>query len=246
MIRSLVRKTCRRIVAIGTAAQEEWRYEHNEHVLQFTRCLEFAAANGVEGDVLEFGVSTGDTLVILECLIERILRRKYGMRCRLFGFDSFEGLPEPRGKDRDTHVGELLTSLKFNKGMYKSTKEEVWSRLKQAEEVDTENISLISGWYNETLTSKLKKELVLGHASMINIDCDFYESTVDILKWCEPLMRQGTIINFDDWFCYEGRSDRGEQLAFHEFLEQHPKISATPFSTYSWHGKAFIINRNHD
>jgi hypothetical protein len=31
-----------------------------------------------------------------------------------------------------------------------------------------------------------------------------------VLKWCEPIIGQGTVVSFDDWF-YEGRPDHGEQ-----------------------------------
>ena len=109
---------------------------------------------------------------------------------------------------------------------------------------DIQNISLVDGWYNEVLTPELRQSLGIKRAAFINIDCDLSESTIAALNWCEPLITQGTIINFDDWFCYQGRPDHGEQLAFQQFLNDNPDMTATSFSTYSWHGKSFIINRN--
>ena len=172
---------------------------------------------------------------MLDKLVTSLLHERHQHECRIFGFDSFDGLPDPKGKDRK--------HLKFRRGMHRSNKDSVIKRLQESK-ADIQNISLVEGWYDEVLTPELRQRLEIKRASFINIYCDLSESTIAALKWCEPLIDQGTIINFDDWFCYQGRPDHGEQLAFQQFLAEKPDMSATPFSTCSWHGKSFIINRN--
>ena len=55
-----------------------------------TQAFAFAASNKVVGDYFEFGLSRGETFV----MAHRMRRRYEFNRMMLFGFDSFEGLPE--------------------------------------------------------------------------------------------------------------------------------------------------------
>lgn len=41
------------------------------------------------------------------------------------------------------------------------------------------------------------------------------------LEFVTDLLVDGTILIFDDWFLFRGRSDRGEQRAFAEWKERH-------------------------
>ena len=206
----------------------------------FARCLEFIGVNGIEGDILEFGVSRGGGLLMLDRHAQ-FMRARRKVDYRLFGFDSFEGLPEPTGHDRDIHGGDR-GGMVFDQGRYKATKDQVLKRLRRGG-ADLGRIRLVEGWYDRVLTDELRAEHAIERATLIDIDCDLYESTVTALRWCEPAMRHGTIVSFDDWMAYEGRRDHGERRAFSEFLEQHPDIEAEPFSSYSWHGRAFLIHR---
>ena len=233
-LKAQVRPVLRTIVAAGAPD-----YEFNEHLAHFNKCLGFIAGNGVDGDILEFGVSTGASLAIIDSVATKLLTNAHNRKYRIIGFDSFEGLPEPSGRDRDVHVGDEA-GAKFDKGAYQSTEEQAWQNL-ILHGANIDNIQLVAGWYEQVLSPKLRETLGLKKASLINIDCDLYESTRDALNWCAPLIGQGTIISFDDWFCYKGSPHHGEARAFREFLEQHEHFSATEFSTYSWHGRSFIV-----
>ena len=225
--RTLIKKFCRKLVAIGSP---------NDIVCHFTRCIEFIGYNGIEGDLLEFGVFRGGSLIVLDQISRNILRKRLNMNIRIFGFDSFQGLPEPKGIDKDSKKNRL----NFRQGRYRCTKEEVLRRLKE-HRADLDHIQLIEGWYDQILTPELRQQLQINKASFINIDCDLYQSAITVLNWCEPLIDQGTVINFDDWFCYQGSSERGLQRAFHEFLDSHPELTTSSFSTCGWYGKAFIL-----
>jgi hypothetical protein len=217
------------------------KYEKLEQVRHLHRCLKFLAFNGVDGDILEFGVSSGRTLLILDRLAARI-RAKGNRDYRIFGFDSFEGLPEPHGADRDYHGNDRAPGARFVKGRFAASKEDVQALLKRRG-ADISRVQLVGGWFDRVLTPTLKDELKLKSASLINIDCDFYESTVPVLDWIGPLIKQGTIISFDDWFCYKGSAKHGERRALEEFLQRNPSLDAVPFSSYSWHGMSFIMDR---
>ncbi len=244
-IKQLIRKLSQRIVETGSPIRDRSLYEYHEHNFHFSRCLWFIGENAIKGDIIEFGVSSGSTLVLIDRIAKNLLTQRQKMDYQIFGFDSFEGMPEPTGKDKYAHADDNEPGVKFTKGQFAASKEGVMQRLKDRG-VNIDKVHLVEGWFDQVLTPNLRTELGLNQASLINIDCDFYESTVVALDWCEPLMQQGTIINFDDYYCYKGSPDHGEMLAFKEFLDKHTDITTTPYSQYSWHGQAFIINRHTD
>ena len=60
----------------------------------------------IAGDLLEFGVSVGNSLDQLVCYCKDL-----NLDIRLFGFDSFEGLPAPSDCDPDFwHEGQFAAS----------------------------------------------------------------------------------------------------------------------------------------
>lgn len=234
-IRKLLRPMLRRAVRFGWPS-----YESHEHELHFRRCLEFIRFNGVDGDIFEFGVGSGSTLAMLNKLAASSLEKNRS-DYRLIGFDSFQGMPASEGRDAEMH-NETSLGVSFAKGEFQSSIDEVWQNLRESS-AEVERITLVEGWYDKTLTSELKQSLEVTSASLINIDCDLYSSTIAALRWSESLIRQGTIVNFDDWFCYKGSEEHGEARAFKEFLVANSHLSAKEFSTYSWHGKAFLMSR---
>lgn len=118
-----------------------------------------------KGLILEFGVRYGYSISHLAKLFPK---RK------IFGFDSFEGLPEAWHNERA--------------GAY--------STMGEIPEVP-KNITLIPGWFNATLP-EFKKNHPEAIA-FINIDCDLYSSTKLVLEELSPQIIPGTIIVFDEY-----------------------------------------------
>ena len=83
------------------------------------------------------------------------------------------------------------------------------------------------GWYTDTLTEATRTELLLEKVALVHIDCDLYESAKAALAFVGPLLEDGAIIVFDDWWLYRGRPEAGEQRAFAEWLAEHPQWRAT-------------------
>jgi len=240
-VKNIIRRVSRKIVEAGSHTKTRSYYEYHEQYHHFYRCMAFLGRNAIEGDFFEYGVADGSSILMLDEIANEMLKRRENMSARIFGFDSFEGLPEATGIDKEHHVNESGPGAKFNKGGYVCSLDRVQSKLNERIG-NTDHISLIKGWYDKTLTDELKSSLQIRKASFINIDCDFYESTKTALDWCKSLLQQGTIISFDDWYLYKGSPEHGEMLAFDEFLKENPSFSATPYSQYSWHGQSFIIN----
>lgn len=203
----------------------------------------FIRRNMLGGDYLEFGVYRGHTIHLAYGFSEYMAKSVQGWlraaeraalmrRMRFFGFDSFEGLPEPVGID----AGPI-----FQKGDFATSLDEVRRRLRERG-TDLSRVHLIPGFYDEVLTPSLRQTLALQAAAIVHVDCDFYKSTKTVLDFVTPLLQDGTIIIFDDWFHYCGHPHRGEQKAFSEWREQHPDWLVGEFMT-SHDNKAFVMNR---
>lgn len=115
-----------------------------------------------------------------------------------YGFDSFEGLPED-------WIAEL------RKGEFKANK-----LLKMPEHVE-----LVKGYYDVSLPSFMQREDIIGRrADFVHIDCDLYTSTKTVFEYIAPLIQEGTIIAFDEYFNYPGWQ-LDEYKAFQEYVKQN-------------------------
>ena len=138
---------------------------------------------------LEFGVMQGHSLVDY-----RGAYMSNNINADFYGFDSFEGLPEYWREG-------------FPKGKFKVDKLPKVSQ----------NVTLIKGWYDQTLEPFIKKNK--GKALFLHIDCDLYSSTSTIFEVFEDCIQTGTVIVFDEYFNFpEWRKE--EHKAFIEFIEK--------------------------
>jgi len=192
--------------------------------------MEFVKECQVEGDYLEFGLYAGRGFSSAYHFA-----KFYGLKnMKFYGFDSFEGLPEIRGKDKNDfihyHKGEYVYGLKkFIKKMKK-----------EGLDFNSGRVTLIPGWYNKTLTKTTKDKLSIKKAAVVLVDCDLYESTVPVLDFITDYIQDGTILIFDDWFAFRGDPDKGEQRAFKEWLRKNPKFKAIEYYRHQW-GMSFIM-----
>lgn len=204
--------------------------------------------NNVPGDFLEFGVFQGERLLqaydTANFLVKRIrsgkdpyLRKTSSQNLegmRFFGFDSFDGLPDAAPIDVTPGQERWL-----GRGGFRATFEEVSAAMPK-KALESQRIRLIKGWFNESLTPDLKQKHAMKAASIVHIDCDFYESTVPALEFVTDLLVTGSVLIFDDWWMYYGRPDRGEQRAFNEWKERH-NIETTQFLAGT--AMSFIVHR---
>lgn len=151
---------------------------------------------------IEFGVDRGRTINYISKFTED----------KVYGFDSFEGLPE---KWRDG----------FDKGFF--------NRDGVLPEVN-ENVILIKGWFNETLEDFIKTQK--KKISFMHLDADLYSSTKYVLDTVKDYLDTDCIIVFDELVNYPGfDGDTGELKAFYEFITENKVdyewigINGTPF-----------------
>jgi len=137
---------------------------------------------------LEFGVATGKTINYISSFTKD----------KVYGFDSFEGLPE---KWRSG----------YDKGMF--------DRHGMLPEVN-DNVVLIKGWFCDTLYPFIREQN--KKVSFIHMDCDLYSSTITVLDILLPYLEKGCIIIFDELVNYEGfNGETGELKALYEFINKN-------------------------
>lgn len=148
------------------------------------KCAEDSGAGGLW---LEFGVWRGASLNFIAGCTTNVV----------YGFDSFEGLPE------DWVMGK---SYKAKKG-----KRSLQGELPPV----CENARLVKGLFENTLPDFLEKNP--GSVSFVHIDSDLYQSAKMVLN--SLIFREGTVIVFDEYYNYPSW-DQGEYKAFQEFLAE--------------------------
>ena len=137
-----------------------------------------------EGLYLEFGVHTGGTLKVIV---------EHAPTDRVFGFDSFEGLPE----DWRAH---------FTAGHFALEKLP-----------DVPGAELVPGWFDEVLPGFLEQHP--EDVAFLHLDADLYSSTKTVLDALEPRLRPGTVIVFDEYFNFPHWEEH-EHRAWTEFVER--------------------------
>ncbi|MDQ6915651.1 MAG: TylF/MycF family methyltransferase [Actinomycetota bacterium] len=185
------------------------------------------------GDCLEFGVYTGTTLTCLYRALEGL-----GLDgVRIFGFDSFDGMPHVAGEEAASHS---------RAGMFRAGLDEATESLSR-NGVDMDRVTLVKGWFDDTLTQATRRRLGIERLAVALLDCDIYSSAKAALDFCAPLIQDRAVLVFDDWV--HGGADAGEQRAFRELLAEHPGLRAEEIGSYpaAGHpdgGRAFLVSRD--
>lgn len=199
----------------------------------FTGCLRHALRElrrhepaEAMGDYLEFGVSRGTSMAC----VHRVLQERALSHVRLIGFDSFEGMPA-EAAEQGWRPGEFRSTLDATR------------RYLAAREVDLERVTLVKGWFKDTLTPETRDRLSIGKASVILIDCDIYTASKEALAFSEPHIRDRAVVVFDDWGLETRMRNIGQKEAFEEFLAGNPDIHAEPLPAYAPQARVFMLSR---
>ena len=197
----------------------------------FDTSMDYLKANQIEGDYLEFGIHKGRSFIPAYHL-----SKTFNLKMKCYGFDSFEGLPASSEK-------KYPNFNRFDKGKFCCSLEQLQINLSKAK-VNLDDIELIKGFFKDTLNKNTKNKLNIEKASIINVDCDLYESTKYVLDFVTEYIQDGTIILFDDWFTYRGNSKMGEQRAFRKWLKKNKNVKSQPFYQHDQLGKSFLLFKN--
>jgi len=136
---------------------------------------------GIEGSLVECGVwKCGMVGLMSLCSYNR----------KIFGFDSFEGMPEPSSIDGPSSSGwrgQLLVSLDEAE--------------KNLSVIGATNVNLVKGLFDKTLPAYKKN---LGKIAILRLDGDWYESTMTCLNELYDLVEPGGYVIIDDYGHWAG------------------------------------------
>ena len=171
------------------------RLDHLQH------CLEVVVKEGVPGDFIETGVWRGGSTIFMRGFLEAhaILDRLVWVA------DSFEGLPRP------THQRDAGWDLSKDKSPSLAVSLEEVQELFARYELLDERVKFLRGWFKDTLPTA-----PIGALSVLRLDGDLYESTMDALSALYPKLSPGGFVIIDDYKALEPC-----EAAVHDFRRTH-------------------------
>jgi len=185
--------------------------------------------NGAQGDYYEFGCHTATTF--RQALTEA---HRHGVdHMEFYAFDSFEGFPEEGEVDTRPGQGSRRGTM--------ATSEESFLSMVRQHGLYLDRIHTVKGFYSESLTPKLQAELMgKSRIALAFVDCVFYESARDVLRFIDPLLQKGSVLYLDDFYTFRGDPERGEQRALAEF-QAYSSHRLNPHLSVDWFGRSFIV-----
>jgi len=159
---------------------------------------------GVDGDIVECGVSIGHGAVLFFLLSEYL-----GVDRIYYGFDSFEGFPTSKEEDE-------CTPIEGND--YYSTPPEivlkVFEDAKIPQDIIKERVRLRKGWFQETVPN------YDGTIALLHLDCDLYDSYKITLELLYDKVAPDGLILFDE---YHDNRWPGATKAIDNFFRDKPE-----------------------
>ena len=143
-------------------------------------CIVDVIDKGVPGDLLEAGVWRGGMTIFMRAVL-----RAYGEPNRkVWVADSFEGLPAP-----DVNV----ESYGWQAGEMAESMESVRSNFDRYGLLD-QQVTFLKGFFSDSLPTAPIERL-----SILRIDADLYQSTMDVLEHLYPKLAPGGYVICDDY-----------------------------------------------
>lgn len=211
--------------------------ENFNHSKKIQFYFDFIKQNNLNsrGDVYEFGVFQGRSLLSTALLLKKIKSKK-----KIYGFDSFEGFPSYHKYDDVKYFSQLFKNKKITKEHYnlinlsilikknfykkklsadKISSSDNFSNTSYAELkrkikiLELNNIVLIKGDFKKTVPKFFKKKKKIFVA---NIDCDLYEGYKIILPHLWNNLENKGLVYLDEYYSLKFP---GARIACDEFFE---------------------------
>jgi len=144
------------------------------------RCILDVLTRNIPGDLIEAGVWRGGMTIFMRAVLMgyQITERKVWVA------DSFAGLPE---------IDRQLEAFAWQRGDMAVSLEEVRNNFARYGLLD-EQVEFLKGLFSETLPTAPIRQL-----SILRVDADLYESTIDVLRNLYSALSVGGYAIFDDY-----------------------------------------------
>lgn len=165
------------------------------------RCAQAVIADGVPGDLIECGCWRGGVAMLMRAVV-----KAHGADERtVWAADSFQGVPEP---DPDRYPADA-EDLNYTADQLAVPLEAVRANFERYGLLD-DGVRFLEGWFSETLPTVSDRDW-----SVIRLDGDLYESTMDGLRNLYPNLSPGGFLIVDDYGWDNCRE------AVHDFRREH-------------------------
>lgn len=191
------------------------------------KCIKDTVSNNIEGDFVETGAWRGGSCIIAKSIYNYLNANK-----KVFVVDSFEGLPKPDfvkypDDKNDTHyLDENMTA----------PLETVKDNFNKFGLLD-DNVIFLKGWFKDTLPNA-----PIDKISILRLDGDMYESTIDVLKNLYHKLSIGGYCIIDDYHHPACRAAVRDFRSGNGITEQIIKVDNDPLNEVHFWIKKKQIN----
>jgi O-methyltransferase len=156
-----------------------------KRLTQLQACVEDVLTNNVPGDFIEAGTWRGGASIFLRAVL-----KAHGVEDRkVWVADSFQGLPSPDAANYPADAG----NYDFTDPILAVSLEQVKENFGRFGLLD-DQVQFVRGWFRDSLPPLWYKKW-----SVIRLDGDMYESTMDGLKNLYPNLSIGGYVIIDDY-----------------------------------------------
>ena len=177
--------------------------------------------SGIDGAIVECGTWKGGMIAGIAHLLGNT--RQYWL------FDSFEGLPP--AKDQDGEKAKHWQADKKSPTYYDNCTASLHDAQMAMQLAGVANARILKGWFEATLPEASFPEGI----DILRMDADWYDSTMDILKYCFVHVNDGGCLIIDDYYRWDGCAK-----AVHDFLSKNRCIERI----YSHKSVCYIVKSN--
>ncbi len=186
----------------------------------YNKCKAF---NNTKYSFVECGVARGGCLALMTCFA--------GPDNEIFGFDSFDGMPNITDKDiGDYNKSNPLTGCGKVGDNLSGGIDNVYKTFRELQ-LDMTHVKLIKGYFNETLAVRDNIDC-LGKIAILRLDGDWYESTKICLDKLYDKVIVGGIIIIDDYGHWVGAKNATDE--FRTTYNISSPLIQTDYTEYYW------------
>src|SRR3989344_1371872 len=156
----------------------------------------FKMSDAVPGDIIECGVFKGSSFIRFATFREMMEKSR---QKRMVGFDTFGTFPNTAGA-ADQHARDEWVKSAGDQSISAPQLMEVLDKKKF-----THHVELIEGDVAVTIPKFVAENPNL-QISLLNLDTDFYEPAVVILRYLYPLLAKGGVLILDDYSVFPGET----------------------------------------
>jgi O-methyltransferase len=148
-------------------------------------CCEIVMRARVPGDFVETGIWRGGASIMMAAVLAAYDERER----KVWGFDSFEGLPPPNAELYPCDRGDQL----YRFPQLAVSLEEVVENFRRVG-LWSDQVRLVKGWFRDTV-----RAAPIERIAVLRLDGDLYESTIQVLDGFYPRLSAGGFCIVDDY-----------------------------------------------